>query len=187
MSEQIREQISALVDGELALAERRLLLERLVRDPALRAHWDNYQLISDSLRQSLAPLTDPGLADRVLAALEAEPAHQSVSPSRWLSVVRPVAGLAVAASVAVVAVLTLQQPDVPRPGAGAVQLAATPPAPADYARLAPVPPQVATSEVRTPQSASRLNEYLVNHSEYAASGGMPGMLPHARIVGYDRD
>lgn len=181
MSEQIREQISALVDGELAVAEQRLLLERLVREPALRAHWRNYQLIVDSLHQTLPALTDPALADRVMAAVEAEPAYRSVRPSRWLGVVKPLAGLAVAASVAVVAVLTLQQPDVPVPGAGGVQVAATPPAPSDYARLAPAAPEVQTAQ------PDRLNEYLVNHSEYAASGGMPGMLPHVRIVGYERD
>lgn len=182
MSEQIREQISALVDGELAGAEQRLLLERLTRDPALRAHWANYQLISDSLRQSLAPLTDPGLAERVMAAVEAEPAQRAARPSRWLDVLKPVAGLAVAASVAVVAVLTLQAPEVAPPGAAGTQVAATAPAPADYARLAPPSPVVPVA-----QSPDRLNEYLVNHSEYAASGGMPGMLPHVRIVGYERD
>lgn len=182
MSEQIREQISALVDGELADTERRLLLERLAREPALRAHWSNYQLISDSLRQSLAPLTDPGLAGRVMAAVEAEPAQRSERPSRWRGALKSVAGLAVAASVAVVAVITLQAPEVAPPGAAGVQVAATPPAPADYARLVPAQPAVPVA-----RSSDRLNEYLVNHSEYAASGGMPGMLPHVRIVGYERD
>lgn len=180
MSEQIREQISALVDDELADAERRLLLERLAREPALRAHWSNYQLISDSLRQSLAPLTDPGLAERVMAAVDAEPAPVTEPASPWRGLVKSVAGLAVAASVAVVAVLTLQTPEVAPPGTG-VQVAATPPAPADYVRLTPAP------AVPVAQTQDRLNEYLVNHSEYAASGGMPGMLPHARIVGYERD
>lgn len=182
MSEQIREQISALVDGELAGAEQRLLLERLTRDPALRAHWANYQLISDSLRQSLAPLTDTGLADRIMAAVEQDPVQQVGRPAHWLGVLKPVAGLAVAASVAVVAVLTLQAPDSAPPGTVGAQLAATPPASATYARLTPPPPAVTA----TPASG-RLNEYLVNHSEYAASGGIPGMLPHARIVGYERD
>ncbi|MFP5505539.1 MAG: sigma-E factor negative regulatory protein [Gammaproteobacteria bacterium] len=181
MSEQIREQISALVDGELADGERRLLLERLMRDPALRAHWANYQLISDSLRQSLAPLTDPGLAERVMAVVDAEPDRPAERASPWSGLAKSVAGLAVAASVAVVAVLTLQTPEMAPPGAG-VQVAATPPAPADYVRLTPSP-AVPVAQAQE----DRLNEYLVNHSEYAASGGMPGMLPHVRIVGYERD
>jgi sigma-E factor negative regulatory protein RseA len=188
MSEHIQEQISALVDGELPAAEQRLLLERLARDPALRARWANYHLISDSLRQGLAPLTDPGLAERVTAAVEAEPARPSARPSRWQNAVKPVAGLAVAASVAVVAVLALQQPGGgPQPGAAGVQVAATPPATADYARLAPVASDVLPAQVQTVQQSGRLSEYLVNHSEYAASGGMPGMLPHVRIVGYEHD
>jgi sigma-E factor negative regulatory protein RseA len=32
---------------------------------------------------------------------------------------------------------------------------------------------------------SRLNGYLVQHNEYAASSGVQGVLPYVRIVGYD--
>jgi len=75
MSEQIREQLSALLDGELPAQERDLLLARLARDPALRAHWSNYQLIGDGLRKSLPAQIDVGLADRVMQAIEALPAQ----------------------------------------------------------------------------------------------------------------
>jgi sigma-E factor negative regulatory protein RseA len=83
MSEQIREQISALLDGELPDAEQRLLLERLERDPALRQHWSRYQLISDAVHQTLPPQIDLGFADRVMAALDAQPEHHRAPSSRW--------------------------------------------------------------------------------------------------------
>ncbi|MFN2308771.1 MAG: sigma-E factor negative regulatory protein [Gammaproteobacteria bacterium] len=184
ISEQIREQLSALVDDELPVAEQRLLLERLAREPALRAQWTRYQLIRDSLHQSLPPFTDPGFAERVMAAVEAQPTHQASRPPSWARALRPAAGLAVAATVAVIAVLAVQPSTVAppgAPGASGVQVAVSPAPPERYARLAPVP------AAQSAQSAERLNEYLVNHSEYAASGGMPGMLPHVRIVGYERD
>lgn len=178
MSEQIREQISALLDGELPEAEQRLLLERLERDPALRMHWSRYQLISDAVHQTLPPQIDLGFADRVMAALEAQPEHHRQPAGRLARAVKPLAGLAVAASVAVVAVLAVQQSRTPDAGPGAVQVAANPPA----------LPAAASAGIDAPtQNGSRLNAYLVNHSEYAASGGMPGMSPYVRIVGYDQE
>jgi sigma-E factor negative regulatory protein RseA len=185
MNEQIKEQISAFLDGELPAAEQRLVLERLAREPQLRARWSCYQLIGDSLRKSLPTNVDLGLADRVMAELDALPAHHGAATGMLARALKPLAGLAVAASVAAVAVLAIQQVRTPEPGS--VQVAANPPVagPAVYAR-APVQTQ-APPELQSAQANDRLNEYLVNHSEYAASGGMSGMLPYVRIVGHDQD
>lgn len=179
MSEQIREQISALLDGELPAAEQRLLLERLGRDPALRSCLSRYQLIGDAVHQTLPPQVDLGLADRVMAALDEQPAYHA-SPAWTARAVRPLAGLAVAASVAVVAVLAVQQLRTPEPGAG-LQVAAKP----LPAAVAPAAAQL--SAAQPAPSRERLNEYLVNHSEYAASGGLAGISPYARIVGYEQE
>jgi hypothetical protein len=86
------------------------------------------------------------------------------------------AGLAVAASVAVIAVLGVQQTRTPDAVPGAVQVAANPPAPASTER----------AEVQA-QNGNRLNAYLVNHSEYAASSGIPGISPYVRIVSYGQE
>ena len=188
MSEQIREQLSALLDGELPVTEQPLLLERLARDPALRARWSHYQLIGDGLRKSLPDHVDLGLADRVMSAIEALPAQSAGKSPTLLRALKPLAGLAVAASVAVVAVLAVQQVRAPEPAA--LQVAANPPlqpAPEAYVRVQGSRWEVQPGNVQSPQVGNRLNEYLVNHSEYAASGGMPGMLPYVRIVGYDQE
>lgn len=183
MSEQIREQMSALLDGELPVAEQRLLLERLGRDAGLRGRLSRYQLISDAVHQTLPPHIDLGLADRVMAALESQPAYHPSAAAWAARAAKPLAGLAVAASVAVVAVLAVQQVRAPAPGAAALQMASNPPVPA-----AVVPAGADTRLAGAPQPGNeRLNEYLVNHSEYAASGGMPGISPYARIVGYDQE
>jgi hypothetical protein len=36
-----------------------------------------------------------------------------------------------------------------------------------------------------PPENSRLNGYLVQHNEYAASSGVQGVLPYVRIVGHN--
>lgn len=189
MSEQIREQISALLDGELPEAEQRLLLERLARDPALREQFSRYQLISDAVHQTLPVRIDLGLADRVMAEIEAQPAHHRQARGRtyvWAAqALKPLAGLAVAASVAVVAVVAVQQVRTPAMGPGTVQVAADPHAPLQGDRPG-AETRIAAAQQPAP-SGSRLQEYLVNHSEYAASGGMPGMSPYARVVGYEQE
>lgn len=185
MSEQIREQISALLDGELLEAEQRLLLERLGRDPALRAHWSRYQLISDAVHQTLPAQIDLGFADRVMTAIEAQPEHHRQPRDQVARALKPLAGLAVAATVAVVAVLAVQPTRTPDVGPGAVQVAVQP--------SLPVLPITARTEVTRVDNAqaraggNRLNEYLVNHSEYAASSGLQGMSPYVRIVGYEQE
>ncbi|MBZ0070480.1 MAG: sigma-E factor negative regulatory protein [Thiohalobacteraceae bacterium] len=191
MSEHIKEQISAFFDGELPAVEQQLLLQRLRRDPALRAQWGRYQLIGDGLRQGLPPYVDLGLADRVMADVEALPAHRGGANVGRLA--KSFVGLAVAASVAVVAVLAVQQLEAPQGGASdSAQLAVAPqtlPPPQAYVRVQQGAPAQAYAQVQQgapPQSGNRLNEYLVNHNEYAASTGMPGMLPYVRIVGHEQ-
>lgn len=188
MNEQIREQLSALYDGELPAVEHALLLERLARDPALRAHWSQYQLVGDGLRNTLPEQVDLGLAARVMHAIEATPIMPVVvRSSPLLRVLRPLAGLAVAASVAVVAVLAVQQVRTPAPALEVAANLPAAPAPQAYIRVQGTRWDAQRGSVQPPQVGNRLNEYLVNHSEYATSGGMPGMQPYVRIVGYDQE
>jgi sigma-E factor negative regulatory protein RseA len=100
---------------------------------------------------------------------------------------KPLAGLAVAASVAVVAVLAVQQARAPTPGTAQVATTSQPAQSQTYVRVQGTRWQAQPGNVQAPQVDNRLNEYLVNHSEYAASGGMPGMLPYVRVVGYDQE
>ena len=173
MTEKLHEQISALVDDELAEAEQVLLIKRLGADVALRDSLLRYQLISDSLQNHLPRKIDPGFNIGVQLALQDDPGVQ-IGPSRLARLFKPVAGLALAASVAVVAVLSLQSVRQEVPSAAAV--IATAPATDESAGLD------ANTPVNSSTGAQSLDVYLVNHNEYAVNRGM---LPYVRLVGHD--
>ena len=175
MKENLYEQLSALVDDELPLAEQTLLLKQLGADAELRDRLARYQLISDSLGNHLPPRVDAGFHKEIHAALQDEPAVHVAPAPHIAGLFKPVAGLAVAASVAVVAVFSLQ---TVREETGAdTPVVAAVPAAEDYLRAEAPAPVSATPN--TPQS---LDAYLVNHNEYAVNRGM---LPYVRLVGHE--
>ncbi len=177
MKDTLNEQISALVDDELDAAEQALLLRQLARDESLRRQFARYQLVSDALKDSLPERIDPDFHRRVQAALQDEAAPHGVAAGTHLGrLFRPLAGLAVAASVAVIAVLSLQS--VRETAPQSAPAVASAPAAADYIRAEGSPPAALPA---TP--ARDLDAYLVNHNEVAVNRGMRGMLPYMRIVG----
>lgn len=183
MKDKIHEQLSALVDDELPEAEQALLIRQLATDEELRLVLARYQLVSDSLHDSMPQRVEAGFHRRVHEALEAEEAVHAASggSNRWY---RPLLGAAIAASVAVVAVVSLQNTSQESPGEPQT-LAVTPAAesylrPGNVANVADV-----TTRVEPATSTSDLDAYLVNHNEYSVNGGLQGMLPYVRIVGQD--
>ena len=110
MKDEIREQLSALVDDELTDLEQPLLVGRLQRDTELRACMGRYQLIGDVIRGGVTQATGLGIAGRVQDTLAQEQTGQaSVQASKGrFSLWKPVAGLAIAASVAQVAQFALR-------------------------------------------------------------------------------
>jgi sigma-E factor negative regulatory protein RseA len=186
MTDKILEQISALVDDELPSSERALLLKRMEADADLRGTWGRYNLIRDALHHELPERIDTGLADRVMAALDEEPALQArrSTSGTWAGALRPLTGLAIAASVAGLAIVGLQHlRSVPGSGHG--------PAPVTVAAVTPASGglvKVGTRwETDNPDIQNRLNGLLMNHSEYAASTNLQGMLHYVRIAGYDTE
>lgn len=108
----IHESLSALMDGEASQMETLRLLRGMEQDTALRESWQRYQLASAALRRELPPrIVD--FSARISAAIEAE---KSPKPS-LLRFVQPLSKVAVAATVAAVAVLGVRQfqpaPDMP--------------------------------------------------------------------------
>ena len=174
------EEISASIDDELqpdALAD---VIQKIKEDEALRGVWDRYNLIGDIMRGEGVRLSAGGVADRVRQQLESEPAIIAApqsEPRRWK---RPAAGAALAASVAVAVVLTMPQPTEVDPVSAPLQVVSAP-QPINYRE----PTAMRWKNLAEPGVASKLNKYLVDHSEYASSGGMSGVLPYTSFVSYD--
>lgn len=200
--QELRESLSALVDGELTRAQAERVLDAVLRDPELREQWRRHHLIGAVLSgQTAAPRYADGIAERVAAVLAADAAPRGPRYSpRYRRAWRPAA---LAASLAVLAVVVgLHLADGGRDGDTLPTEQATAAMPDTAAAGAsgarPTAPLAARSNKGVPRTErtrmtwndarpaveARLNAYLLNHNEYLA-GGVRGMLPYARVVGYD--
>ncbi|MDO5610473.1 MAG: RseA family anti-sigma factor [Pseudomonadota bacterium] len=162
-----REQLSALIDGELDAEQARFLLRRLQHDGELAGDLERWQLAADALRGQAPALASPGFAERVAAAIGEEAAPQIDAPlpavtaapssaatvaprkpaaaQRW----RWFAGGALAASLGFAAMLSLRpgavDGDALRPTQTVAAQPATTAAPLDVAVPSPAPMPVANA------------------------------------------
>jgi len=103
-----RQQLSALMDGALAPDEARFLLRRLQHDGDLSECWERWQLAGEVMRGRAVAMLPTGFAARVGEAIAEGPVAltQAQSRTHWA---RWSGGVALAASVAVVALLATRQ------------------------------------------------------------------------------
>ena len=169
MNDAIKTQISAFVDGELPDAEADLLLRRMSQDAALRRQAAEYLEMGRAMRGEAAIPGIEYLQERIAAALEdKEPdiaeADDGPAPGR---AVRPLVGVALAASVALLALIGLQftggVPDAPVAGQDTVAETAEDPS---YTVPAPVDDE--------------LVRYYQSHGATASELGANGM--NSRLV-----
>jgi sigma-E factor negative regulatory protein RseA len=178
MTDRIKEQLSAFLDGELPDPESALLLKRLERDDDLRGALSRYSLIGAVLRSDGDVPAARQVAARVSAAIAREPsrARRLAGYPRRDSFGRAAAGLAVAATVAFGAVPVVQRltaGDASAPEAIVAQ-AESPPVQAvtiDAATVdAPAEPYVTPPAGDAPVGIppAELANYLVAHYGYAS-------------------
>lgn len=111
MNDAIQMQISAFVDGELPDNEADLLLRRMSQDADLRQKVAEYLAIGRALRgETFVPGVDR-IHERVSAAIDDKPLDEATATtgSQPARAIRPLAGAAVAATVALLAIFGLQQ------------------------------------------------------------------------------
>ena len=173
MSKETREHLSSLMDGELSPEAGRFLTRRLGADSELNATWQRYHLVRDCLRRPGQTVAYTRLSVD-LDALDSEDRDATNDPARrpgvpaWL---RPLAGTAIAASVAVAAVLV------------AVNLESPSPVPAAEPFASPNPTvrrQVPLSQPASYQQS--MNRYLQRHSQVAGAVGQKGFVSPLPIV-----
>jgi sigma-E factor negative regulatory protein RseA len=179
MSEQIREQVSTFLDGELPSSETELLLKRLMRDAELRESFGRYALVGECLRGGAHARLSQGFAARVNRTIDGEPLVVSPQPvrvqsARWW---RPFAGAAVAAGVAAVAVVALQQRAVAPTMRAALPMTAQNAMPAQGAMTVR---NMESTRGGVPAKPKEAISYTVPD----ASGAVPAVLPAARLTNY---
>lgn len=112
MNEAIRMQVSAFVDGELPENEAELLVRRLSQDAVLRQQVAEYLAIGRVMRGEYSVQGSDVLRERIAAELDERPLQDtadSVVTEKSTRYVKPLAGFAIAASVALIAIIGLQQ------------------------------------------------------------------------------
>lgn len=110
MNEALKMQISAYVDGELPENESELLLRRLGQDAALRQQVSYYLQIGRLVRRDVEVSGMDRLRGRILSSLgEAADEPAVAAPAARSRYTRLMAGTAIAASVALLALFSLQR------------------------------------------------------------------------------
>lgn len=169
MNDAIKIQLSAFVDGELPENESELLLRRLSQDGVLRQQVAEYMQLGRLLRGDREINGMNQLRARIAAELGTEAPSEipveKFAPSRYF---RPVAGVAIAAFVAVAALVGLQQVG----GVDDVELAA---GRADFAAVAIDDSSMYTEQLSnefvSERPNDRLAQYFLRHEERSAGSG----------------
>lgn len=203
-----KEKISAFLDDDMHRDE--LMSFSLSGEAEDAEVAQRYQMMGDALRGEMSDSSFIDVSAAVREAVSTEETYSITQSSRasddarrhderssglfsslssWL---RPVSGMAVAASVAMVMVFTFSEDTATTPGLAdnsqqsgersAIQLAVDNKASKDQ-----VEKDVAAAG-QTQEDVPQLNPYLVNqHLEYATQDTMQGRLPLVRAVSYEAD
>ncbi len=205
MSEPLNEQLSAFIDGELPGAEGDLFVRQIPKDRGLREAASRYYLMGEAIRAERSPVR-AGFSARVCTAIAREQldlsggvamAAASRGARRFAGWWRPVAGVGIAASVALIAILVVrdQQKERKVPALESVavvrvadqgaaerpQVAAsrTSASKSDEQSIYVVPPDVATAN--SPLTRAQLASYVFAHSEYSSLPGRRNVVSDAAV------
>lgn len=191
MTDTFDERFSALVDGELSDPDT--LLSQVAQDEALRARWTRYHVMRDAIDNRLSDIATADISAGVSQAIENEPVivapwHQRI---RVKPMLKQASGLAVAATIATLAILVVQNTTIKEP-ATATNIASTSPQTSLKTSLQPAFKTASLAAVKKIPKSRRLdravemklNNYLVNHNEYSMTSKMRGILPYSRIVSF---
>jgi sigma-E factor negative regulatory protein RseA len=175
MNEELDSQLSAMFDDELPPAECELLARRLSRDEQLKARWGRYAVIGAAIRAERGVRLNARVAGRVNARIVSEPALSgSSAPSRAgrgrLAWWQPLAGSAVAAGVAALAILWLR--------------AQAPPAAAPLTAQALAPSLSRPAAAHPLVAAERMRDAISFVVPPANAGPTPLLMPSTELANY---
>lgn len=200
------EQLSSLLDSALDEQQLASFMQDLKRDPVADAEAaQRYRLMGDVLREELDQSSFMDISSAVHRAIEQEPEYNESSVSAkqktqfnlsallsgW---VKPLTGMAVAASVATVTLVTFNTVQNSDSVGQSTQLALSAPielAPIETAAIERVNSEISRNvqvastlniSEKTPEQQKLLNNYMLQHSGYASQSTMQGMMPYVRAA-----
>lgn len=183
----VREQLSALMDGELSADSARFLSKRLGNDNELSATWERWHCARDALRRQVM-FAPADFSANVRAALEADgkPGSAQVGGRNARRVWRGFAGAAIAAGVAAVALVFGGPGPVPdgiRTGEATLANVASVTT-SDLTpnwRLSPVADRQSVVLAQA-QTKNEFDRYFVEHGLTNGSAGAFGIVSYAPLV-----
>ncbi len=158
-------QLSAYVDGELPQNEAEMLLRRMSQDAELRQEIAEYLAIGRVMRGEAGAAGIDGIRGRVMAAIDDSVTSTGIVSDREQAPrsLKPLIGVAIAATVALAAIFGLQQTNRVDVVDG----------------VAPIPTVVEVVPDFTPQQ-DQLRQYFLSHGETSSQLGANGM--NSRLV-----
>ena len=188
MKKDNNEHLSALIDGEDC--DDKDVLEKLVSDDSMKSTWQRYHLIGDCLRGNLPEKIHNNYLKDLNKLLYNEPTL--LLPKRHKLFSRePLIGFAIAASVATLAVLNIQnRNDMPSQVTTKSVVMDEKIIDSQFDTFSFPEAPISTAAVQEDAefdllSKQRLNNYLINHSRSRHNIKMNTILPYARIVTID--
>lgn len=125
LSEELRESISALIDGELGTTESAFLLKRMGHDEQVHAQWQRYQCIGEALRGQASAFDADNFSAKLLAQIEAQSLqYKAPSPGNQVekrTLLRWLGGAAIAATVSWTALLMTREEITTKPALAEAQ------------------------------------------------------------------
>lgn len=188
------ELLSAFLDGEANTKETHDVLERVARDPRIQAVLDRHQRLRASLRGELNPALDEGFLGRVMAGIDAPESQADKvvvlqSRRRMPLAVRATLGMAMAASLAAVTVLSVQTllPSsegafpLSRAGMSAIERAS-----GDGVQVANGQAAERSDDgLMTADDFAELNNYLISHNNSTIDHGLNSTMGFMRVAADD--
>ena len=182
MNKETQEHLSCLMDGEISRETSRFLVRRLGTDKELCATWARYHLVRDCLRHQEGDFANFDLCQKVNEALATEQAGEA-APGRTRPWLKPVAGMAIAASVALMAVMAVGPagPGAPQPDTGVAE--ATPLQSFTSPQGLGMTPQSSQASISAfPGQRQKMNAYLLRHYQATGAAGGKGFVAFVPIV-----
>lgn len=195
------ELLSSFMDGELESSAASFFARRLSQDESLQSDWERWHMVRSVLRDGGTPSADADLVSRISLALEDEAVHQAAaSQGGWGErMMKPVASAAIAATVAMTAIIGINQyratdSDAAN-GLEGVELAVAteaestfvPTLPANSSPsvslpLVPVSLENGPSRQQDPLARARLEAYLLRHYWQLGADGKPSFIGAMPII-----